>query len=521
MSTPAPIPTAPVENFARAIADAGIEPPDEIIADGGVHRFPTNGKRGDDAGWYVLHSDGIPAGAFGDWRSDVTKTWCARRIESLSPAEREEHRRRIEAARREAEAERARAQEEAAKRAAELWARAKPETGEHRYLRDKRVQAHGIRTDGERLLIPMRDAEGKPWNIQRIAQDGTKRFLPGGRTKGLYFGIGRPDGVLVIAEGYTTGASVHEATGHAVAVAFSAANLRAVAEALRKKLGPDVRLIIAGDNDASGTGQKAATEAACAVGGLVAIPAKGDWNDVAKAEDPEAVRKGIESAGSPSGPDSAAEEWPTLIPLESSELPRLDDHSLPAWAGDFARALADHTETPLELAAGMVLASCSVATARRLRVMVKPGYFEPCNLWWLVALPSGSRKSAVQKFATDPLLAWEHDQAVDLEPEIKRLTSERRTMEERIKVYRRMAAAPRKNGPNPADPEECARKAAELEAELPEIPTPRNFGRPTRRPRSWESCSPSMASVWPGCRRRAGFSTCWAVATRTGCRTWT
>ena len=39
---------------------------------------------------------------------------------------------------------------------------------------------------------------------------------------------------LVICEGFATGASIHEATGHAVAVAFNAGNLQAVAVALRK-----------------------------------------------------------------------------------------------------------------------------------------------------------------------------------------------------------------------------------------------------------------------------------------------
>ncbi len=36
MSAPAPIPTDPVEDFARAIADAGIDPPEVVHADGAV-----------------------------------------------------------------------------------------------------------------------------------------------------------------------------------------------------------------------------------------------------------------------------------------------------------------------------------------------------------------------------------------------------------------------------------------------------------------------------------------------------
>ncbi|MEB2352017.1 MAG: hypothetical protein OZ924_11445, partial [Burkholderiaceae bacterium] len=58
-----------IEQFRAAIRAAGLTPPDVIEADGKLRRFGTNGKRSDDAGWYIAHDDGIPAGAFGDWRT--------------------------------------------------------------------------------------------------------------------------------------------------------------------------------------------------------------------------------------------------------------------------------------------------------------------------------------------------------------------------------------------------------------------------------------------------------------------
>ncbi len=160
------------------------------------------------------------------------------------------------------------------------------------------------------------------------------------------------------------------------------------------------------------------------------------------------------------------EEWPELVPLNAPSLPRLDLAHLPGWAGDYARALAANTETPPELAAGMILVTCGTAVARRLRVLVKPGYLEPCNLWAVVALPPGNRKSAVQSAATTPLMAWERDQSETLESEIKRITSERKTMEARAKDKRNQSAKAKDN--NKA--EEFAREAADLEAELPETP---------------------------------------------------
>jgi putative DNA primase/helicase len=68
---------SPVEQFREAIRTAGIEPPDLIKTDGKLHRFSSDGRRGDDAGWYILHAGDIPAGAFGCWRSDIYETWRA------------------------------------------------------------------------------------------------------------------------------------------------------------------------------------------------------------------------------------------------------------------------------------------------------------------------------------------------------------------------------------------------------------------------------------------------------------
>lgn len=160
------------------------------------------------------------------------------------------------------------------------------------------------------------------------------------------------------------------------------------------------------------------------------------------------------------------EEWPELVPLDSPNLPRLDLENLPGWAAEFARAISADTETPPELAAGMILISCATAAARRLRVMVTPGYVEPCNLWAVVALPPGNRKSAVQSAATRPLLAWERDQSKIMEPEIKRITSERKTMEARAKEKRGKAAKEKDTNKSKA----LAQEAADLEAELPDVP---------------------------------------------------
>ncbi|MCW5601817.1 toprim domain-containing protein, partial [Nitrosomonas sp.] len=86
---------------------------------------------------------------------------------------------------------------------------------------------------------------------------------------------------ILISEGFATGASLHEATGEMTVIAFDANNLLPAAQKIRKKY-RDIDIIVCGDNDLSGVGQKAANEAAAAVGGLVHIPdvPGSDWNDI-------------------------------------------------------------------------------------------------------------------------------------------------------------------------------------------------------------------------------------------------
>ena len=114
----------PIEHFRLAIAAAGLTVPDDIHADGAIHRFSTNGRRDDDSGWYSLHTDGVPAGAFGCWREGMQSTWCAKSDHAMTDAEREAHRQRIKAMRAQREADLLATQHHASETAAALLGQA-------------------------------------------------------------------------------------------------------------------------------------------------------------------------------------------------------------------------------------------------------------------------------------------------------------------------------------------------------------------------------------------------------------
>lgn len=406
---------AAIQQFGDAIRAAGLPDPEVIYDDGKLHRFSTNGRRGDGAGWYVLHTDGIPAGAFGCWRQGVQCTWSAVDDRELTPAEREAHRRRLDAIQAERMAEEARTEEAAAQQAQRRFAAAQPANG-HPYLVAKGIQPHGARIERDgTLLVPMRDAAGKLWNVERIGREnfGTKRGLTGGRRKGLYCAIGRPADVLVICEGFATGASIHEATGHPVAVAFNAGNLGPVALALREKY-PHMALMLAADDDwkvDGNPGMTKATAAAAAVGGLVAVPRftgerpdkATDFNDLHQLHGADAVRECFDSPTTA----QAADNWPIpqrlpdALPAVEPFAPELLPDALREWVIDIAHRMQCPADFP---AVGAIVATSSLIGARAvIHPKERDDWQVVPNLWGVCIARPGAKKSPALAEALKPL----------------------------------------------------------------------------------------------------------------------
>ena len=205
------------------------------------------------------------------------------------------------------------------------------------------------------LLIPLRDG-AELHSLQTIAADGGKRFLPGGRVAGCYFSIGKPGDTVCIAEGYATGATIHEATGYLVAVAFNAGNLEAVARKVRERL-PEARIILCADDDAGTAGNPGvtkATQAARAVGGFVAVPDFGDdrpqeatdFNDLARFRGTEAVKRAVENACSADVLEGQPEARNATgaVPEGRAWPEPLDEAARHGIAGEFLRMVEPNTE---------------------------------------------------------------------------------------------------------------------------------------------------------------------------------
>jgi hypothetical protein len=96
---------------------------------------------------------------------------------------------------------------------------------------------------------------------------------------GAYWNIG-PGEPVYLCEGVATAATIFEATGRCVAVAFSAGNLAAVAKSVTESTGKAP--VIVADKDTSGAGERAAYKAAELTGARVIVsPVDSDVNDYA------------------------------------------------------------------------------------------------------------------------------------------------------------------------------------------------------------------------------------------------
>jgi Protein of unknown function (DUF3987) len=103
-------------------------------------------------------------------------------------------------------------------------------------------------------------------------------------------------------------------------------------------------------------------------------------------------------------PAPAEQPWEDPVPLKQRrELPDFPIDAFPVWLRDFTAAVAEETQTPVDLAGCVALAVLATAAGGRAVVHVRGRWREPTNLYTVCALPPGNRKSAVFAAMTDPL----------------------------------------------------------------------------------------------------------------------
>lgn len=300
----------------------------------GPKRCKVSGEDHEKRGWYWLNDillddgagnkDSYIVGAFGIYHgNDNGKQSIKLNRDKNAPTITDDQRAAIAARQKENQARmKAMRQAEidrAAAQAGSAWRKYIPD-GESNYLVRKGVGAHGLRfapAGNGTVAVPMADSAGKVWGLQIIRGKDRgnkleKQYWPKGLQKQGHYHLigGTPRGLVLIAEGYATAASLYEATQIPVVVAFDAGNLLPVTQAIKKSY-PKARILVCADDDyltPGNPGITAAQSAAHAVSGAAHLAPiftaerpqdkKGptDFNDLHALEGLQVVRAQVETS---------------------------------------------------------------------------------------------------------------------------------------------------------------------------------------------------------------------------------
>ena len=264
-----------MKTIQNKMLEFGITTSSEIIYDGEIHRFKNDGDDKKNS-WYVAYDNGkFQSGAFGCWKLGVSEKFCSIEHSHLTTEQKQRHAKQLAEQMHIAELEKIKQQHYVQEQVNDRFNCATIKSiNDHTYLKNRGVQSHGLRINNTLLLVPMFNVDGEIASAQNISTNGDKFFTKGGRVKGCFLPIGTPENILILCEGYATGASIYEATGEAVAVCFNSGNIKEVAKELSAKY-PNTKIIIAGDDDhkrEQNIGRIKAVEAAKHIAGTTVFP---------------------------------------------------------------------------------------------------------------------------------------------------------------------------------------------------------------------------------------------------------
>src|SRR4051812_10663569 len=125
--------------------------------------------------------------------------------------------------------------------------------------------------------------------------------------------------------------------------------------------------------------------------------------------------------------------WPeSPTPFGQPELPEFPVRAFPNWLSNYIRSQARATQTPTDLAALLSLAVLATACAGRVVVNPWGDWHEPLNLFTIVALPPGHRKSAVFASVVHPIQQYEAQAALESAPQLAQARRARHAAEQAL-----------------------------------------------------------------------------------------
>lgn len=163
-----------------------------------------------------------------------------------------------------------------------------------------------------------------------------------------------------------------------------------------------------------------------------------------------------------------AEPWGQIVRFDMFDLPSFPTDIFAPWLRAFVEAEAEYTQTPTDLAGMLALSVLATCAQRWMVVEAGPGWVEPVNIYTVTALPPASRKSAVFRAFTAPLMAYEQKATMDAKQQIAEASARKDILEQQLDAAKREAARAK-----PAEAKTAMEKVDQLTHELAAMTVPR------------------------------------------------
>ncbi len=129
----------------------------------------------------------------------------------------------------------------------------------------------------------------------------------------------------------------------------------------------------------------------------------------------------------------AEPEWETPIPLDDPTGPPFPLDALPGIIGEYPVAVAEETQTPLDMAANVALGTISAAAGGKYEVVIpEQGWNEPVHIMAVTVADPGNRKSGVIRLMTKPIVQYERAVQPDERQALAQWESRLRVLEKQL-----------------------------------------------------------------------------------------
>lgn len=311
----------------------------------------------------------------------------------------------------------------------------------------------GVDPDGV-LCFPMQDADRRIIGIRRRFPDGhDPRYLSiAGGHNGLLLPDGESSGPLYLFEGCTDTLAGLSLGVRSIGRPSAADGIELV-KAFCQAAGVTAAVIV-GDSDTPG--KLGVTRLADALVDTVddiriIYPAEGfkDIRDEYRAGGLTAeilrdraarAERWTKRAGS-SPVVAQVPEWPDHISLDEPDLPQFPIKGTPGPLADMALAVAGSLEIPVDMAAMIGITIGGLCLSKRAIVKPKPDWIESPNLYSLIGMDSGERKTPSIRIMAEPLERYEIEENERRAIDIRESYRKKALLEKRIEKLTAKAAA--------------------------------------------------------------------------------